>query len=129
MNHNCSQFNAKMETNAQTMNTTNERQLELYGLSKKFFNLFLILLSGYALGWMGFSISWILIFVFIWTLRYKYFKENSDKVNLQRSIASNEKLAITCAMQDLPSWVYFPVIDLKYLYSYYQHLFSFITNI
>jgi Ca2+-dependent lipid-binding protein len=97
-----------MEDTIQTLNSKNESEMESYRLSKRFFKLFLILFCGYALGYMGFSLSWLLIGVFVWTLRYKYFKEQSDKVNLQRSIASNEKLAITCAMKDLPSWVYFP---------------------
>ncbi|CAG2175913.1 unnamed protein product, partial [Oppiella nova] len=43
-----------------------------------------------------------------WVLRYKYFIQQTEKVNLLRSIASNEKLAITSAIKDLPSWVHFP---------------------
>jgi hypothetical protein len=98
-----------MENTIQTLNSKNESEMELYRLSKRFFKLILILFCGYALGYLGFSLLWLLIGVFVWTLRNKYSKELSDKVNLQRFIASNEKLAITCAMKDLPSWVYFPV--------------------
>ena len=88
---------------------SNGSELQLLQLSKKFFQMFGIVSCGYVFGWSGLSIAWPLIGCFVYTLRYKYLTKQTEKVNLQRNIAQNEKLAITCAVKDLPSWVYFPV--------------------
>lgn len=98
-----------MEANGENQSPEHQTELELLQLSRKFFKLFAILFCGYALGWMGFSTAWLLLGVFVWTLRRKHLKEQSEKLNLVRKIAADEKMAITCAIKDLPSWVYFPV--------------------
>ncbi|CAG2163939.1 unnamed protein product [Oppiella nova] len=97
-----------METNGRSESTESESELQLISLSIKSFKVFAIIFCGYVLGYFGLSIAWILIAVFVWVLRYKYFIQQTEKVNLLRSIASNEKLAITSAIKDLPSWVHFP---------------------
>ena len=106
-----------METSVQKENN-NESELELLQLSKKFFKMFGIVFSGYVIGWSGLSIAWPLIGCFVYTLRYKYLAKQQKKVELQRNIAFNEKLAITCAVKDLPSWVYFPVYLLSFIKCY-----------
>ena len=88
-----------------------DNEIALYQLCRRYFTAFLIIFSGYILGWLGFSFSWILIALFIWIVRYKHYGEKHKKVNLQQLVSSDERWAISCAIKDLPSWVHFPVIN------------------
>ncbi|XP_054162400.1 extended synaptotagmin-2-like [Oppia nitens] len=109
MENNAQQNDTKNDINTNNSNENyNESALQLYNLSQQFLKLFTKLCFIYILGYMGFSIAWILIGVFIWTLRHKYFAQIYQRISFFRQLATNEEPTITGAIKDLPSWVYFP---------------------
>jgi Ca2+-dependent lipid-binding protein len=62
----------------------------------------------WLIGYLNFSISWLLLIVFLYLLREKSKKINELKSNIIKSLNFNEKETILARLDELPSWVNFP---------------------
>ena len=65
---------------------------------------FVVWLTGY----FNFSVSWLLLFVFLYMLKAKSMSLQEMKANLASSLNRNEKEAVLARLDDLPSWINFP---------------------
>ncbi|XP_066288059.1 extended synaptotagmin-2-like isoform X2 [Branchiostoma lanceolatum] len=70
-----------------------------------------VLVLVWLVGYWGFSITWVMLGLFIWMWREKKIKKKNYKIQTARGVAQNEQTTILSSVQDLPSWVYFPDVE------------------
>eukprot|EP00058_Branchiostoma_floridae_P012803 XP_002598291.1 hypothetical protein BRAFLDRAFT_119164 [Branchiostoma floridae] len=70
-----------------------------------------VLALVWLVGYWGFSVTWVMLGLFIWMWREKKIKKKNYKIRTARGVAQNEQATILSCVQDLPSWVYFPDVE------------------
>jgi c-di-AMP phosphodiesterase-like protein len=63
------------------------------------------------LGYFHFSISWILLAVFIYLFRQQKRTQFKEKQKMLNQMNHNEEQYIKARLDELPSWVFFPDIE------------------
>ncbi|XP_019621531.1 PREDICTED: extended synaptotagmin-2-like [Branchiostoma belcheri] len=70
-----------------------------------------LLVLVWLVGYWGFSVTWVMLGLFIWMWREKKIRKKNYKIQTARGVAQNEQSTILSCVQDLPSWVYFPDVE------------------
>ncbi|XP_022104260.1 extended synaptotagmin-2-like [Acanthaster planci] len=84
------------------------RSGNLLGLLRKHGLSFVMLLSVWGLGYFRFSWSWLLLVTVVMVWRERSSHQKRWTMELARRATENEKQTILSAVNNLPSWVYFP---------------------
>ncbi|XP_055923756.1 extended synaptotagmin-2 isoform X2 [Eupeodes corollae] len=103
------ELNPETEAIKKAANTAEEGIFSLiYSVAKKMAVVGVIYLVGY----MGWSVAWLLAPVIYSGVRDQISKENQKKRNIAKSSAmASEKDVILARIDELPAWVYFPDIE------------------
>ncbi|XP_066299727.1 extended synaptotagmin-2-like isoform X6 [Branchiostoma lanceolatum] len=84
---------------------------DLLVLIKKYAIQLGILVVVWLVGYWAFSVSWIMLGLFVWMWREKKQKAKEFKIKTARNAAQNEQATVLARLEDLPSWVYFPDVE------------------
>lgn len=63
--------------------------------------------SAFILGFFHFSVSWILLVVFIYLFRQRQRTDFKERHQMLKEINNNEEKYIKARLDELPSWVYY----------------------
>ncbi|XP_071942690.1 extended synaptotagmin-2-like isoform X2 [Antedon mediterranea] len=96
------------ETTPDIKETTSHAVDDLLPILKKYVGVFFMLFSIWFMGYCGFSSSWVFMIVIVLLLREKATKRKEVKLLVARQAVTSERQVIEAAVQELPSWVYFP---------------------
>ncbi|XP_033105787.1 extended synaptotagmin-2-A-like [Anneissia japonica] len=96
------------ETTPEHKEPTNDAVDDLLPILKKYVGVFFMLFSIWVLGCYGFSSSWVFMITIVLMLREKATKRKEVKLLVARQAVTSERQVIEAAVQELPSWVYFP---------------------
>ncbi|XP_078581431.1 extended synaptotagmin-2-like isoform X12 [Branchiostoma floridae x Branchiostoma japonicum] len=84
---------------------------DLLVLIKKYAMQLGLLVVVWMVGYWAFSVSWIMLGLFVWMWREKRQKAKEFKIKTARKAAQNEQETVLARLEDLPSWVYFPDVE------------------
>ncbi|XP_070536407.1 extended synaptotagmin-2-like isoform X3 [Ptychodera flava] len=92
---------------AQKSNKTAEQIEEV----KKYGIVLGLLVLIWLLGYLDFSISWLLIIFAVWVYKDKTGQSKKLQMKIRSDVVEDEKQAIQAYVADMPSWVYFPDVE------------------
>jgi len=78
---------------------------DLLVLIKKYAMQLGLLVVVWMVGYWAFSVSWIMLGLFVWMWREKRQKAKEFKIKTARKAAQNEQETVLARLEDLPSWV------------------------
>ncbi|XP_078660865.1 extended synaptotagmin-2-like isoform X3 [Branchiostoma floridae x Branchiostoma belcheri] len=84
---------------------------DLLVLIKKYAMTLGLLVVVWLVGYWAFSVSWIMLGLFVWMAREKRQRAKEFKIKTARKAAQNEQETVLARLEDLPSWVYFPDVE------------------
>ncbi|XP_013391900.1 extended synaptotagmin-2-like isoform X2 [Lingula anatina] len=77
----------------------------------RYLKLVALLLLVWIMGYFDFSVSWILLGLFIFMWNETYQRRKKLQTEIAQFSAKNEKDEILARVEDLPSWVFFPDVE------------------
>ncbi|XP_030856297.1 extended synaptotagmin-2 isoform X2 [Strongylocentrotus purpuratus] len=88
-----------------------------------------ILLMVWLVGYLGFSVLWLLLIVVVSVWRDRASRRKARSTALARAAVENERDSIVGVVRDLPSWVYFPDIErAEWLNQIVKHLWPYLEG-
>ncbi|CAF2252498.1 unnamed protein product [Rotaria magnacalcarata] len=84
---------------------------DLIVLTKKYLEIVGLVFFVWLLGYFHFSVSWILLAVFIYLFRQRQRAQSKQRHKMLNEINKNEEQYIKARLDELPSWVFFPDVE------------------
>ncbi|KAM3966830.1 LOW QUALITY PROTEIN: extended synaptotagmin-like protein 2 [Aphomia sociella] len=92
--------------------TTSDDSVSILSVIYKFFKKVSIVGAVYLVGYMQWSVAWLIGPVILSVVRDQWRKESEYRRNLAKAAAlSSEKDVVLARLDDLPAWVFFPDIE------------------
>ncbi|CAF4583689.1 unnamed protein product [Rotaria socialis] len=86
-------------------------EADLIVLTKNYLEIVGLVFFVWVLGYFHFSMSWILLAVFIYLFRQRQRAQSKQRHNMLNEINQNEEQYIKARLDELPSWVFFPDVE------------------
>ncbi|XP_013167015.1 PREDICTED: extended synaptotagmin-2-B isoform X2 [Papilio xuthus] len=91
---------------------SSEDNMDVLGMIYRFFKKVSIVGAVYLVGYMQWSVAWLIGPVVLSVIRDQWRRENEYRRNLAKAAASSsEKDVVLARLDDLPAWVFFPDIE------------------
>ncbi|CAH2068752.1 unnamed protein product, partial [Iphiclides podalirius] len=91
---------------------SSEDNMDVLAIIYRFFKKVSIVGAVYLVGYMQWSVAWLIGPVILSVMRDQWRKENEYRRNLAKAAAvSSEKDVVLARLDDLPAWVFFPDIE------------------
>ncbi|CAF0743361.1 unnamed protein product [Adineta steineri] len=84
---------------------------DLIYMVKKYLEIVGLVVFVWILGYYHFSVSWILLIVFIYLFRQHQRTQFKERHKMLTEINKNEEHYIKARLEELPSWVFFPDVE------------------
>ncbi|XP_045454847.1 extended synaptotagmin-2-A [Melitaea cinxia] len=103
----------KMTTNSKfVLPVSSDENVSVLAVIYRFFKKVAIVGAVYLVGYMQWSVAWLIGPVILSLMRDQWRRENEYRRNLAKTAAmSSEKDIVLARLDDLPSWVFFPDIE------------------
>ncbi|CAF1046797.1 unnamed protein product [Adineta ricciae] len=86
-------------------------EADLVQMAKKYLEIVGLVLFVWIFGYFHFSVSWILLAVFIYLFRQRQRSQFKERHRMLNEINKNEEQYIKARLDELPSWVFFPDVE------------------
>lgn len=103
-------------------------------LVQQYFKLAGIVFVIWIVGYLGFSVSWLMLALIIYMWREKYAKIKEAQIEIAQHASRNEKSSVLARVEDLPSWVFFPDVERaewfnKIIHQIWPYLGDYVRNL
>ncbi|CAF1168043.1 unnamed protein product [Rotaria sordida] len=84
---------------------------DLISMIKRYLEIVGLVLIVWIFGYFQFSVSWILLIVFIYLFRKRQRAQFKERHKMLNEMNNNEEQYIRARLDELPSWVFFPDVE------------------
>lgn len=103
-------------------------------LVQQYFKMAAIVFVIWIVGYLGFSVSWLMLALVIYMWREKYAKIKDEQIEIAQHASRDEKSSILARVEDLPSWVFFPDVERaewanKIIHQVWPYLGDYVRNL